>query len=114
MDKKSQPDLKKRYAQLTGQLSQIGLVLPGTITERRIIGQASKKQIDRKKYGPYYQWTRKVNGKTVTVNLSAAQVGSFQKAVDNSRKFEQILNEMKQISIQRLGNETKRVKRRRL
>jgi septin family protein len=114
MDKKSQSDLKKRYAQLTGQLGQIGLVLPGTITERRIIGQASKKQIDRKKYGPYYQWTRKVNGKTITVNLSVAQVGSFQKAVDNSRRFEQILSEMKQISIQRLENETKSVKRRRL
>lgn len=114
MERKSQPHLKRRYAQLVGQLSRIGLLLPGTITERRIIGQASKKQIDRKKYGPYYQWTRKVNGKTITVNLSAAQVDLFQKAVDNNRKFEQILREMKQISIQRLENETQSVKRRRL
>ena len=89
MNRSSQPNLQKRYAQLADQLSYMGPVLPGSITERRIIGQASKKQIDRKKYGPYYQWTRKVNGKTITVNLSEAQVDLFQKAVDNNRKFEQ-------------------------
>jgi|MudIll2142460700_1097286.scaffolds.fasta_scaffold74489_4 hypothetical protein len=114
MDSKSQSNLKRRYTQLVDQLSRTGAVLPGTITERRIIGQASQKQVDRKKYGPYYQWTRKVNGKTVTVNLSEAQVDLFQKAIDNNRKIEQILSEMKQISIQRLENETQNVKRRRL
>jgi hypothetical protein len=114
MNRKSEPNLEKRYAQLVDQLGRMGLVLAGTITERWIIGQASKKQIDRKKYGPYYQWTRKVNGKTITVNLSGAQVDLFQKAVDNNRKFEQILSEMRQISIYRLENETQSVKRRRL
>ena len=114
MDRRSQPDLKKRYAQLVDQLGRIGLVLPGTVTERRIVGQASKKQVDRKKYGPYYQWTRKVNGKTITVNLSEAQVDLFRRAIDNNRKFEQILREMRQISLQRLENETQSVKRRRL
>ena len=114
MDRKSQPNLKKRYAQLVDQLSRIGLVLPGTITQRKVIGQASKKQIDRKKYGPYYQWTRKVNGKTITVNLSRAQVDLFQKAIDNNRKSEQILSEMRRISIQRLENETQSVRRRKL
>jgi hypothetical protein len=43
MDRKSQPNLEKRYAQLVDQLGHIGLVLPGTITARRIIGRASKK-----------------------------------------------------------------------
>jgi hypothetical protein len=114
MDRKSQPNLEQRYARLADQLGRIGLVLPGTITERKIVGQASKKQIDRKKYGPYYQWTRKVNGKTITVNLSKTQVNLFQKAVDNNRKFEQILNEMRQISLQRLENETQSVRRRKL
>jgi uncharacterized iron-regulated protein len=114
MDRKSQPNLKRRYTQLADQLSRMGAVLPGTITERRILGQASKKQVDRKKYGPYYQWTRKVNGKTITVNLSEAQVDLFQKAIDNNRKIDQILSEMKQISIQRLENETQSVKRRSL
>ena len=114
MDRKSQRNLKRRYAQLIDQLSRMGPVLPGTITERRIIGRASKKQIDRKKYGPYFQWTRKVNGKTTTVNLSEVQVDLFQRAIDNNRKIEQILSEMKKISIQRLENETQSVKRRRL
>jgi len=113
MNRPPQQNLKKRYAQLTDQLSGMGLVLPGTITERTIIGQASKKQMDRKKYGPYYQWTRKVNGKTITVNLSKAQVDLFRKAIDNNRKSEQILSEMRQISIQRLENETQSVTRRR-
>jgi hypothetical protein len=113
MNRSSQPNLQKRYAQLADQLSYMGPVLPGSITERRIIGQASKKQIDRKKYGPYYQWTRKVNGKTVTVNLSGAQVDLFRKAIDNNRRLEQILREMREISLQRLENDTQSVKRRR-
>ncbi len=113
MNRSSQPNLQKRYAQLADQLSYMGPVLPGSITERRIIGQASKKQIDRKKYGPYYQWTRKVNGKTVTVNLSEAQVDLFRKAIDNNRRLEQILREMREISLQRLENDTQSVKRRR-
>ena len=113
MNRPSQQKLGKRYAQLADQLSRMGPVLPGTIIERRIIGQASKKQIDQKKYGPYYQWTRKVNGKTITVNLSEAQVDLFRRAIDNNRKFEQILREMWQISLQRLENETQSVKRRR-
>jgi hypothetical protein len=113
MNRPSQQSLKKRYAQLIDQLSRMGLVLPGTITERTIIGQASKKQMDRKKYGPYYQWTRKVNGKTITVNLSKAQVDLFRKAIDNNRKSEEILSEMRRISIQRLENETQSVTRRR-
>ena len=95
MNRPSQQNLKKRHAQLAVQLSRMGLVLPGTITERTIIGQASKKQMDRKKYGPYYQWTRKVNGKTITVNLSKAQVDLFRKAINNNRKSEQILSEMR-------------------
>ena len=114
MDRKSQPNLTRRYAQLIDQLNRMGPVLPGTITERRIMGRASKEQIDRKKYGPYYQWTRKVNGKTIMVNLSAAQIDLFQKAIENIRKFEQILREIKLISLQRLENETQSVKRRRL
>jgi len=113
MSRAPQQNLKKRYAQLADQLSRMGLVLPGTITERTIIGQGSKKQMDRKKYGPYYQWTRKINGKTITVNLSKAQVDLFRKAIDNNRKSEQILSEMRRISIQRLENETQSVKRRR-
>lgn len=112
MNRPSQQNLKKRYAQLADQLSRMELILPGTITERTIIGQASKKQMDRKKYGPYYQWTRKINGKTFTVNLSKTQVNLFQKAIDNNRKSEQILNEMRRISIQRLETETQGVKRR--
>jgi len=113
MNRPAQQNLKKRHAQLADQLSRMGLVLPGTITERTIIGQASKKQMDRKKYGPYYQWTRKVNGKTITVNLSKAQIDLFRKAINNNRKSEQILSEMRRISIQRLENETQSVKRRR-
>jgi predicted transcriptional regulator len=113
MNRSSQPNLQKRYAQLADQLSYMGPVLPGSITERRIIGQASKKQSDRKKYGPYYQWTRKVNGKTVTVNLSEAQVDLFRKAIANNRRLEQILREMREISLQRLENDTQSVKRRR-
>ena len=44
-----------------------------------------------KTYGPYYQWTWKQEGKTVTVNLAAGQRRAFQRAIANQRRLEKTL-----------------------
>ena len=56
----------------------------------------------RKRYGPYYQWTRKLQGRTVNINLSEAQVKLFQKVLDEQRKVDQLLEEMQVLSQQLL------------
>jgi hypothetical protein len=78
-------DLPPDYKQLRLALSRIGYFRRGTLLRRVMTcgkpGCACKASPPRL-HGPYYQWTRKVDGKTVTVRVSAEPV--FVKIVDAS------------------------------
>jgi len=104
--------LHRRYARLTARVARLGLVLQGTITERTIVHPARADPHRRKVYGPYYQWTWKQEGKTVTVNLSASQARAFQRAIDNQRKLTALLGEMRTVSRQILEATTVGVNKR--
>ena len=95
--------LRAAYLSVPGYL---GLLVQGTITKRVIPGLGGKS------YGPYYQWTRKLNAKTVTVNLSRFQVKEFQTAIDNNRKLEETIQEMRKISLKICEATTVGVKKR--
>jgi len=101
--------MQKKMDKLRGKLAATGFLLQGTIAERNIQrGTGSKK----KNYGPYYQWTFKEDGKTVTVNLSPSQVGEFQKAIDNNKEAEAALEKMRNLSREILDISTPGVIRR--
>ena len=104
--------LQQRYALLATRLGKLGLVLQGTITKRTIVREDPANPGKEKAYGPYYQWTRKHRGKTVTVNLTAAQAKTYQKAIDNHRTMEKIIKEMRALSLQICEATTKGVKKR--
>jgi len=104
--------LKKRYERLAARLAKVGPVLQGTITERTITKPDPQDAQRTRTIGPYYQWTFKRNAKTVTVNLSAPQAKSFQQAIDNNRKLEAIIQEMRTLSREILEATTEGVKRR--
>lgn len=95
----------KRYVQLRDQIGKIGLIIKGTITERRIVQ-------GKKTYGPYYQWTFKVGRKTVTVNLSKEQEREYSKAIRNFQKVRQNLKQMEELSRKILEMTTVGVKKR--
>jgi hypothetical protein len=97
--------LQARYNALAEQLKKTGLILQGTITERIIKSDDDKETI----YGPYYQWTRKIRQKTVTVNLSRSQAMAYQKAIDNNKKMEKIIKEMLALSMKILEATTEGV-----
>lgn len=104
--------LKRRYAQLTRRLSKLGPVLQGTITERAIERPDPHNPKRTRTYGPYYQWTFKRAGKTVTVNLTRQQAKRYQTAINNQRTFEQIADQMRELSLQILDATTKSVPKR--
>jgi hypothetical protein len=104
--------LKKRYERLGARLSTLGPIVQGTITERTITQEDPQKPGKPKTIGPYYQWTFKRHAKTVTVNLSASQVKLFQKAIDNNRKLETLLTQMRELSCQILDATTQGVQKR--
>ena len=104
--------LRARYERLAGGLGRPGLLLQGTITARTIPRATADGEGEKKSYGPYYQWTWKAGGKTVTVNLSAAQRPLFQRAIDNQRKLERTLARMRDLSRQILELSAEGVPRR--
>ena len=111
-ENKQMEALRKRYERLASGLAKLGPILQGTITERTIAKKDPQNPAITRTIGPYYQWTFKNKGKTVTVNLAAAQVKLFQSAIDANRKVEEILNQMREVSRQLLEASTQGVKRR--
>ncbi|HWH70049.1 MAG TPA: DUF6788 family protein [Candidatus Sulfotelmatobacter sp.] len=80
------------YRRLQAQLGQIGWVALGSLLERSKPGQG----------GPRYQWSRRVEGKTVTVALSAEQFAWLQQAVANQRQAWDILEQMQQLTLEHM------------
>lgn len=112
MDEKKADELNKRYGRLAARLARMGPIVQGTITERTITKPDRRNPQESRTIGPYYQWTFKSRAKTVTVNLSAAQIKPFQKAIDNNRKIEALLTQMRDLSRQILELTSQGVKRR--
>ena len=50
------------------------------------------------RHGPYYIWTRKVNGKTVTRSLSKEQAEVCRRYIENKKQLDKILEKMRRIS----------------
>ena len=44
-------------------------------------------------HGPYYQWTRKLRGKTVTVRLTEQQAERMGAWIENGRQLDKIVSE---------------------
>lgn len=111
-DKKKIEELHKRYERLASRLAKLDPIVQGTITKRTITKKNLRNPAATRTIGPYYQWTFKRMGKTVTVNLAASQVKTFQKAIDNNRKAENLLTKMRELSRQILDASTVGVKKR--
>lgn len=62
--------------------------------------QAAASQAAPQLHGPYWQWTRKVKGKTVTVTLSESQAAMLREWLENGRLYDRQLAELEQLSVQ--------------
>ncbi len=100
----SRPTARDRAAQakIAADLGSVGFALPGTVLERRSrCGKpgcrcaADPPQL----HGPYYQWTRKVNGKTETRLLSAAQMARYASWFENAKRLRTLTSELEGLSL---------------
>ena len=48
--------------------------------------------------GPYYDWSRKVKGKTVTVRVTPEQARLLKQWIANARRLDKIVAEMLRVS----------------
>jgi hypothetical protein len=85
-----------------------GPALPGTLTvrsyacgKRRCRCHADPPVL----HGPYAEWTRKIDGKTITRRLTAEQLAAWQPLFDNARKMRSLLAELQELTLQAIGDD---------
>lgn len=90
-----------RYDALRRSLANIGFVCKGSMVRRHMpCGRAGCRCAEGPEnwHGPYYQWTRKVKGRTVTVRLTPEQAQLLSGYVQNDRQLRRIVAQMRAIS----------------
>lgn len=90
-----------RYRDLAERIAQIGFISAGSITRRytRCASANCRCRADPPQpHGPYWQWTAKVDGKTVTRRLSPTEADLYQQWIDNDRELRSLIDQMRQIA----------------
>jgi hypothetical protein len=91
-----------RYEALKRAILALGPIRRGSLVRRFMpcgkpgcCCQASPPEL----HGPYYQWTRKVRGKTVTVRLTREEARLFEEWMSNGRHLDKIVAQMEVVSL---------------
>lgn len=92
-----------RYEELASQLTNIGFIAAGTVTHRytRCTSPGCRCNADPPQpHGPYYQWTAKTDGKTVTRRLTPAEADLYKEWIANDRQLRAIIANMRDVAAQ--------------
>jgi Family of unknown function (DUF6788) len=78
-------------------IASSGMVLPGSITERRT--RCGRRNCachadPPRLHGPYWQWTRKIAARTVGRWLTDSQRRDYQAWIDNDRRIRELLDRL--------------------
>lgn len=93
---------QERYEILRRSLADIGLFRRGSVVRRLVpCGKPNCAcQSDPPRlHGPYYQWTRKVRGKTVTVRLTEPEAALLNEWISNARQLDRALAAMERLAL---------------
>ena len=92
---------RSRYRELVAQLADVGYIAAGSITRRhtRCGTPSCRCHADPPQmHGPYWQWTAKIDGKTVTRRLSQTEAELYQGWIANDRQLRAIITQMRQVA----------------
>lgn len=91
-----------RYEELKRQVTKLPPVRRGSVVRRFMpCGkpgcrcQARPPQL----HGPYYQWTRKVQGRTVTTRIDRNQAKLLREWIQNGRRLDRLVRQIEQVSL---------------
>lgn len=93
--------LRDQYALARAELVDLGYVLQGSVTARRLpCGKAlcACTTDVQAWHGPYIQWSRKKGGRTVSTYLLPEQAVLCRQWIQNNRKLEKIITRMRDLS----------------
>jgi hypothetical protein len=91
-----------RAERITAELASLGLALPGTLIERHVrCGQPGCRcHADPPVlHGPYWQWTRKVAGRTITRLVPDDQLDDYRQWLDNDRRLRALVAELEALTL---------------
>jgi hypothetical protein len=97
------PATCRTQQRIAAELAAIDFALPGSIVERMMrCGQRRCRCKDDppQLHGPYLQWTRKINGKTVTKMLTPEQRARYQGWLNNARRLRELTTELEALTTQ--------------
>jgi len=92
---------RQQYEETKAQLQALGYVVPGTVQKRYY--SCGKPNCSCMTggilHGPYYQWTRKLSGKTMNLNLDAEAAKMVQEWILNNRKLRKLCRRLENTSL---------------
>jgi len=96
-------EYEQRYRELLTQITEIGLIRSGSLALRyNYCGKPHCRchADPPKPHGPYFQWTAKVNGKTVNRRLSPREAEFYSEWIGNNQRLCALIDELRQMAEQ--------------
>ena len=90
--------LKVRQEEVIAELSSLVEMRRGSITEQYM--ESVRKDGSKVRRGPYYLYTFKEKGKTVSRRIKASEAKTYQEQIDNFRRFKELTSELRSIGEQ--------------
>lgn len=93
--------LRRDYRALQDQIRGLGFVAPGTVLERYTVCGSPGCGCHAEppaRHGPYFQYSRKINGKTHTRRLTAEQADRYREWIANRRRLDDLTAQMDRVS----------------
>lgn len=97
---------QERYRDLAQRIADVGFISAGSLTHRytRCASPNCRCRAQPPQpHGPYWQWSAKVNGKTITRRLSPAEADLYQQWIDNDRELRSLIDQMRDIAAKATG-----------
>jgi hypothetical protein len=96
-------ELNRRRRQILDAIAALGPALPGSLVQRtsRCGNAGCRCRADPPSlHGPYWAWTRSLNGKTVTRSLSDEQAERYRPWFDNTQRLRELTEQLKQLALE--------------
>jgi hypothetical protein len=94
-------DYERRYRELAHELAEIGFIAAGSVAPRynRCGKPTCRCHGDPPRlHGPYFQWTAKVNGKTVNRRLTEDEATLYSEWIANDRRVRALITQMREVA----------------
>lgn len=96
--------LRARYRELQDQVRQLGFIAVGSVIERYTVCGTPTCRCHTDptlRHGPYFQYSRKLHGKTLTRRLTGdEQAQRYRDWITNRRTLDDLIDQMDQLSRQ--------------